>query len=178
MRSRRVIANSRKPRASKLPANAAALWTAGASLATLSIIAVCLVYRCGWTLYSGDAEAHLMIAKAVDQGRSITPAAEWLVDNYHIIEAQIREIEADLPPGYYRLLPKLASGPFAGYPCVFGLSWAFIAQLEQHDNNFPFQRTHRDYIRPVRSDSGNSAGRAREIREEIFERLDVNLEEP
>lgn len=77
-------------------------------------------------------ETHLMIAKAVDQGRSITPAAEWLVDNYHIIEAQIREIEADLPPGYYRLLPKLASGPFAGYPCVFGLSWAFIAHTDSH----------------------------------------------
>ena len=41
------------------------------------------------------------------------PAAEWLLDNYHIVEAQIREIRDDLPPGYYRQLPKLADGPFA-----------------------------------------------------------------
>ncbi len=53
-------------------------------------------------------------------GRVITPAAEWLLDNYHLVEEQIREIRDDLPPGYYRQLPKLAAGPFAGYPRVFG----------------------------------------------------------
>jgi len=46
----------------------------------------------------------------------VVPAAEWLLDNYHLIEQHIREIRDDLPPGYYRQLPKLAEGPFAGYP--------------------------------------------------------------
>ena len=36
----------------------------------------------------------------------------------------------DLPPGYYRQLPKLAGGPFAGYPRVFGLAWAFVAHTD------------------------------------------------
>ena len=45
---------------------------------------------------------------AVDPGRRVTPAAEWLLDNYHLVEAQILEIREDLPPGFYRLLPKLA----------------------------------------------------------------------
>ncbi|MFO2375893.1 hypothetical protein QOU54_31285, partial [Pseudomonas aeruginosa] len=44
----------------------------------------------------------------------------------------IREIRDDLPPGYYRQLPKLASGPFAGYPRVFGLAWAFVAHTDSH----------------------------------------------
>ena len=55
-------------------------------------------------------------SKAINDGRAITPAAEWLVDNYHLVEKQIHEIYSDLPPGYYRQLPKLAVGPFAGYP--------------------------------------------------------------
>ena len=38
----------------------------------------------------------------------------------------------DLPPGYYRQLPKLAEGPFAGYPRVFGISWAFVAHTDSH----------------------------------------------
>jgi cyclic beta-1,2-glucan synthetase len=37
-----------------------------------------------------------------------------------------------LPPGYYRQLPKLAGGPFAGYPRVFGLAWAFVAHTDSH----------------------------------------------
>jgi cyclic beta-1,2-glucan synthetase len=59
-----------------------------------------------------------------------TPAAEWLVDNYHLVEEQIREVRDDLPPGYYRQLPKLAGGPFAGYPRVLGIAWAFVAHTD------------------------------------------------
>ena len=75
-------------------------------------------------------EAYRDIVKAINEGRAITPAAEWLVDNYHLVEKQIRELRSDLPPGYYRQLPKLASGPFAGYPRVFGVTWAFVAHTD------------------------------------------------
>jgi cyclic beta-1,2-glucan synthetase len=75
-------------------------------------------------------QAYRDIAGAVAEGRAITPAAEWLLDNYHLVEEQIREIRDDLPPGYYRQLPKLADGPLAGYPRVFGLAWAFIAHTD------------------------------------------------
>ncbi|TVP43117.1 MAG: glycosyl transferase, partial [Halomonas sp.] len=71
-------------------------------------------------------------AAMLANGRDIVPAAAWLLDNYHLIEAQIREIRSDLPPGYYRQLPKLANGPFAGYPRVFGIAWAFIAHTDSH----------------------------------------------
>jgi hypothetical protein len=33
-------------------------------------------------------EAHRKIAKAIDEGRTITPAAEWLTDNYHLVESR------------------------------------------------------------------------------------------
>jgi cyclic beta-1,2-glucan synthetase len=75
-------------------------------------------------------EAYRDSVQAVEQARAVTPAAEWLIDNYHLVERQIREIRADLPPGYYRQLPKLAAGPFAGYPRVFGMTWAYVAHTD------------------------------------------------
>ena len=74
--------------------------------------------------------AYRSIVKAIDDGRVITPAAEWLIDNYHLVEKQIHQISTDLPPGYYRQLPKLVTGPFAGYPRVFGMAWAFVAHTD------------------------------------------------
>ena len=76
--------------------------------------------------------AYRASAAELESGRSVVPAAEWLLDNYHLVEAQIREIRDDLPPGFYRQLPKLAEGPFAGYPRVFGLAWAFVAHTDSH----------------------------------------------
>ncbi len=74
--------------------------------------------------------AYRAIVAAIHDDRAITPAAEWLVDNFHIVEDQIREIRADLPRGFYRQLPKLATGPLAGYPRVYGLAWAFVAHTD------------------------------------------------
>jgi cyclic beta-1,2-glucan synthetase len=74
--------------------------------------------------------AYRSIAAAVDAGRTITPAAEWLLDNFHLVEQQVREVRTDLPLGYYRQLPKLSEGPLAGYPRVFGLAWAFVAHTD------------------------------------------------
>jgi cyclic beta-1,2-glucan synthetase len=74
--------------------------------------------------------AYRSIAAAAARGHPVTPAAEWLLDNYHLVEEQIREIRQDLPPSFYRLLPKLANGPLVGYPRVFGLAWAFVAHTD------------------------------------------------
>jgi cyclic beta-1,2-glucan synthetase len=74
--------------------------------------------------------AYRAIVAAIRDDRAITPAAEWLVDNFHIVEDQIREIRADLPRGFHRQLPKLATGPLSGYPRVYGLAWAFVAHTD------------------------------------------------
>ena len=74
--------------------------------------------------------AYRSTVKAINDARPVTPASEWLVDNYHLVERRIHEIRSDLPPGYYRQLPKLADGPFMGYPRVFGIAWAFIAHSD------------------------------------------------
>ena len=75
-------------------------------------------------------DAYRVLARAIKDERAITPAAEWLVDNFPIVDEQLREIRDDLPPDYYRELPKLAAGHLAGYPRVLGLAWAYIAHTD------------------------------------------------
>ncbi|MGP9799474.1 GH36-type glycosyl hydrolase domain-containing protein [Rheinheimera sp. NSM] len=84
--------------------------------------------------------AYRVSAAELQAGHNIVPAAEWLLDNYHIVEQQIREIRDDLPPGYYRQLPKLARGPFRGYPRVLGIAWAYIAHTDSHFDPVILQR--------------------------------------
>src|SRR5258705_8054193 len=52
---------------------------------------------------------------------------EWLRDNHHVVQDQVREIRQDLPKSYYQELPKLADGPFQGYPRVYLLARELIA---------------------------------------------------
>ncbi len=68
--------------------------------------------------------AYRTCAQVVQEGQAIAPAADWLLDNFHLVEQQLRQIHDDLPPGYYRQLPKMVEGPCAGYPRVFGLARA------------------------------------------------------
>ena len=82
-------------------------------------------------------ETYRAIVQASSAHQPITPAAEWLLDNFHIVDEQIREIKSDLPPGFYRKLPKLADGPLQGYPRVFGVAWALVAHT---DSAFDIQK--------------------------------------
>jgi cyclic beta-1,2-glucan synthetase len=74
--------------------------------------------------------SYRVIVKATCAHQAITPAAEWLLDNFHIVDEQIREIKDNLPPGYYRGLPMLADGPLTGFPRVFGIAWALVAHTD------------------------------------------------
>jgi cyclic beta-1,2-glucan synthetase len=81
--------------------------------------------------------AYRAIARTSSAHRPITPAARWLMGSFHIVDEQIREIKDDLPPGYYRLLPKLTDGPLQGYPRVSGIAWALVAHT---DSAFDLQK--------------------------------------
>jgi len=82
-------------------------------------------------------EAYQNIAQSAKSDDPITPAAEWMLDNFHIVEEQVREILDDLPPGFYRRLPKLAEGALAGYPRVFAIAWDLVAHT---DSGFDVER--------------------------------------
>jgi cyclic beta-1,2-glucan synthetase len=56
----------------------------------------------------------------------VTAAAEWLLDNYHLVAAEIRDVRQNLPRGYYRELPKLAAREQAGNARVYALAVELI----------------------------------------------------
>ena len=74
--------------------------------------------------------AYLQLTQVFRAKEAVSPAAEWFVDNFHIVEDQIREIKQDLPKNYYDELPKLSSGELKGYPRVYGIALAVIAHTD------------------------------------------------
>jgi cyclic beta-1,2-glucan synthetase len=53
--------------------------------------------------------AYEVVAGDVHEGQTLAPAAEWLLDNFHLVEAEVPRVVHDLPAAYYRELPKLVS---------------------------------------------------------------------
>jgi hypothetical protein len=70
------------------------------------------------------------IARISQSGRYVSPAAEWLLDNFHLVEAQLQQIHDGVPRSYYARLPKLATPPLAGLPRVYGIAWAYVAHTD------------------------------------------------
>src|ERR1051325_3441314 len=89
--------------------------------------------------------AYKALVEALRQGRAISPAAEWLVDNYHIVEEQLREIRQDLPRSYYHELPKLAEGELQGYPRIYSVALALISHTDSRLDTNTLQRFIRAY---------------------------------
>ncbi|MDB5967525.1 MAG: cation tolerance protein CutA [Polaromonas sp.] len=75
-------------------------------------------------------KAHDYVATISQGGQYVTPAAEWLLDNFHLVEAQLQEIHEGVPRRYYADLPKLANKPLEGLPRVYGIAWAYVAHTD------------------------------------------------
>src|SRR5580658_5865574 len=67
---------------------------------------------------------------AVHPGRVITPAAEWFLDNFYLIEEQIQMARRHLPRGYSRELPRLSNGPSSGLPRVYDIVLELISHVD------------------------------------------------
>ena len=68
-----------------------------------------------------------LLTAAIKDGRPGTPAGEWLLDNFHLIEEQIRTARRHLPRDYSRELPRLGNGPSAGLPRVYDIALETIS---------------------------------------------------
>ncbi len=67
------------------------------------------------------------LTEAIVTNRLIAPAEEWLLDNFYLIEEQIRTAKLHLPKGYSRELPRLLKGPSAGLPRVYDIALETIS---------------------------------------------------
>jgi cyclic beta-1,2-glucan synthetase len=71
-----------------------------------------------------------VVADDVHRGSPIAPAGEWLLDNFHLVEAEVRNIQHDLPPRYYMELPKVASEGFADMARIFAMALALVGHSD------------------------------------------------
>ncbi|MGD0168369.1 MAG: glucoamylase family protein, partial [Smithella sp.] len=68
-----------------------------------------------------------ILTKAIKDNLSITPAEEWFLDNFYLIEEQIRTARKHLPKVYSRELPHLANGPSENLPRVYDIALEMIS---------------------------------------------------
>jgi hypothetical protein len=74
--------------------------------------------------------AYNLATQSVDQTRRVTHAAEWLLDNFYLIEEQIQMARRHLQRGYSRELPRLLTGPSAGLPRVYDIVLELISHVD------------------------------------------------
>lgn len=67
-------------------------------------------------------EVHNLLTDDVKLDIRITPAGEWLLDNFYLIDEQIRTAKRHFPKGYSMELPHLLEGPSAGLPRVYDIA--------------------------------------------------------
>ncbi len=78
-------------------------------------------------------KAYRVLADDVHRGEFVTSAAEWLLDNFHLVTSEIGDVRQNLPRGYYRELPKLAAREQAGNARVY----AIAVELIRHSDSRP-----------------------------------------
>ncbi len=72
-------------------------------------------------------EAGKLLKSALEENQRIAPAGEWLLDNFYLIEEQVRTARRHLPKAYSRELPRLLNGPSAGLPRVYDIALEAIS---------------------------------------------------
>ena len=75
-------------------------------------------------------EVYELLSGTLKQNNTISPAAEWMLDNFYLIEEQIYTGKKHLPKGYSKALPKLVKGEFANLPRVYDMAVEIISHSD------------------------------------------------
>ncbi|MES1216988.1 MAG: cyclic beta 1-2 glucan synthetase, partial [Bacteroidota bacterium] len=75
-------------------------------------------------------EVHKLLTESIKDNSRIAPAAEWLLDNFYLIEGQIYTGKKHLPKGYSKGLPKLIKGTSEGQPRVYDIAVEIISHSD------------------------------------------------
>lgn len=116
-------------------------------------------------------DAYKNLADAIRRERNISPAAEWLVDNFHIVEEQLREIREDLPESYYAELPRLGEGELTDYPRIYAVALEIISHTDSRLDLETLERFIRAYQRETPLSTGELWAVAITLRLALVENL-------
>ena len=75
-------------------------------------------------------EVHHLLTESTKENARITPAGEWLLDNFYLVEEQIYTGKKHLPKGFSKGLPQLEKGPSAGLPRVYDIALELISHSD------------------------------------------------
>ena len=64
---------------------------------------------------------------AEERGDTITPAAEWLIDNHHMVEENLRQLRDGFNNQFLRRLPRLALSQGGSAPRSMVIAWYYVA---------------------------------------------------
>jgi len=60
----------------------------------------------------------------------VAAGADWLLDNFHVIDEQAREIRRDLPASYYKALPRLNATDWRGFPRAYRIACDYLKHTD------------------------------------------------
>jgi cyclic beta-1,2-glucan synthetase len=75
-------------------------------------------------------EVRNLLIQTIKENHRVTPAGEWLLDNFYLIEEQIRTAKKHLPKRYSENLPQLISGSKEGQARVYDIAIQIISHSE------------------------------------------------
>ncbi|MCO5109247.1 MAG: carbohydrate-binding protein [Burkholderiaceae bacterium] len=74
--------------------------------------------------------SHAYIAEQERSGHHVSPAGEWLLDNFQMLMAQTDDIAHSLPRRYFARLAVLGGQHLSGMPRIYAVAWAFMAHTD------------------------------------------------
>ena len=81
-----------------------------------------------------NSEKILAVYRATNEaqlrGETITPAAQWLLDNHYMVEEAVYQVRRDLPKRFYRQLPTIEVSKGVRVPRALALAWLYVAHTD------------------------------------------------
>jgi cyclic beta-1,2-glucan synthetase len=88
-------------------------------------------------------ETYKTLSSIVKSEKEISPASEWLLDNFYIIQEQMVQIGIDFPKDYHKNIPLLSKGEHIGFPRVYEI----VQNLLTHTDNVLDKEVLTEYIK-------------------------------
>lgn len=73
---------------------------------------------------------YLALNQDVQKRRVVPQAAEWLLDNFYMVEEQVKVLRRDFSRKRYNRLPILKSGAMKGYPRIYAIATELLAHSD------------------------------------------------
>lgn len=68
------------------------------------------------------SKAYQHFSQRAEEELAISLGGEWLLDNFHIVQRALHQVQEDMPLAFYRELPRLDISEYGGYPRIYHIA--------------------------------------------------------